>query len=375
MEKNIDILLNHVLDKFEEQMRQTLQSPKYHGEGDVYTHTMMVCDALKSLPEYSELDDEEKQMLFVAALLHDVGKISTTVFTEGDWHSPHHSTKGSRIARELMFKDFGICGSKSLAEFRETVCLLIRHHSFPPYAIEQDNAALKLHRIASNGLLCPKFSLKMLYILSKADIIGRKADDTDELLEKVELFKELAIEEECFESCYNFKSDNSRRSYLSGKDVWKNDDLYDETWGEVIILSGLPGSGKDTYIKNNLSELPMVSLDEIRKSMKISPTENQGIVANAAREQAKEYLRWHKSFVWNATNLTRQMRDSVVSLCEEYKAHVRLVYIETSWETLLSQNKNRKEVVPQNVIENMLCKLVPPCSEEATSVEWVFNNN
>lgn len=376
MEKNIDILINHALDRFEEQMRKTPQSPKFHGEGDVYTHTIMVCDALKSLPEYNELDEEQKQILLVAAMLHDVGKIYTTVFEEdGDWHSPHHAPKGSRVARELMFKEFGIGGEKSLIEFREAVCLLIRYHSFPPHALDQYKGVLKLHKIASNSLLTPKFSLKLLYILSKADVLGRKSDDTKEMLDEVELFKEFAIEEECYEASYKFKSEHSRRAFLLGKDMWKDDDLYDDTWGEVVIMSGLPGSGKDRFINDYLSHLPMVSLDEIRKEKNISPNDNQGVVANIAREQAKEYLRSHTPFVWNATNLTEQMRESVVGMCETYKARVRINYIEaSSWEQLLSQNRDRKEIVPQNVIENMLKKLVPPYVNEAEIVEWWVRN-
>ena len=44
----------------------------------------------------------------------------------------------------------------------------------------------------------------------------------------------------------------------------------------------------------------------IRRANKISPTAAQGKVANIAREQAKEYLRQHQPFVWNATNITAQ---------------------------------------------------------------------
>ena len=35
------------------------QNPTYHGEGDVYRHTEMVCERLLSLPEWRELEKEE----------------------------------------------------------------------------------------------------------------------------------------------------------------------------------------------------------------------------------------------------------------------------------------------------------------------------
>jgi predicted kinase len=136
-------------------------------------------------------------------------------------------------------------------------------------------------------------------------------------------------------------------------------------------MSGLPGTGKNTWIKKNLPEFPIISLDDIRRANKISPTAEQGKVANLAREQAKDYLRKHQPFVWNATNITTQMRESLVSLFETYHARVRIVYLETDWNTLLDRNHSREDVVPKPVIEKMLGKLVLPEACEACEVEWL----
>ena len=351
-------------------MKQTPQSPIFHGEGDVYTHTIMVCDALRTLPEYTELTENQQKILYLAALLHDIGKISTTVFKDGDWHSPNHAIKGSKMARELMLKDFLIGGTKDLLEMRETICTLIRYHSFPSHAIEKENN-VKMHQIAANGILMPDFSIKMLCILSKADTLGRICEDQQEALEKIEMCKELAIEEGCYETCYNFPSEYTRRMFFSGKDVWKDLNMYDNTWGTVYMMSGLPGVGKDYTIKNELGDIPMVSLDEIRKEMKVSPTDNQGAVACKGRELAKYYLRNHQSFVWNATNLTTQMRESLINLFESYKANVHIMYVESSYNRLTKQNKERADIVPQDVIDNMLGKLVLPLTYEAQNVSWI----
>ena len=114
----------------------------------------------------------------------------------------------------------------------------------------------------------------------------------------------------------------------------------------------------------------MISLDDIRKVNKISPTAPQGKVANIARDQAKEYLRQHQSFVWNATNITVQMRESLISLFETYHAHVRIVYLETDWQTLLERNRSREDAVPQSVIEEMIGKMTLPEACEAENIEW-----
>ena len=115
----------------------------------------------------------------------------------------------------------------------------------------------------------------------------------------------------------------------------------------------------------------MISLDNIRRERKISPKAEQGQVGNIAREQAKEYLRRRESFVWNATNITTQMRESLVSLFETYHARVRIVYLETNWQTQLERNRSREAVVSQQAIEQMLAKLTLPEAYEARRVEWM----
>lgn len=359
------------LSRYKEGLQQTPQSHIYHAEGDVYTHTLMVCAALKQLPEYKELNEKQKHIVYMAALLHDIGKIHTSRFVDGDWHAPHHAPTGSKMARELLWKEFGYCNNQEHMQIREAICMLIRYHSFPPVAIEQKISILKLHRVAANNLLAPDFSIRLLCLLSKADVLGRECIDKQELLYKIALFEELAKEEGCYEGCFPFPSTHTRRAFLAGRDVWKNQELYDDHQSEVILMSGLPGTGKDTWIRNNLPNIPVVSLDDIRRANKISPTDEQGTVANLAREKAKEYLRRQQTFVWNATNITTQMRESLISLFEAYHARVCIIYLETAWSNLLARNSSREHIVPQAAIEEMMAKLTLPEAYEAENIEWI----
>lgn len=358
-----------VLDSFKVRLEATPQPARYHDEGNVLVHTRMVLQALESMPQYQSLPELQKNILHVAAQLHDIGKIPVTKEIMGNLEAPHHAPVGCQMARKTLWLDHGLCGDKESQQIREAICLLIRYHSFPPHAIDSDNASYRLHRIAANSLLVPDFSIKLLCILAKADIAGRICNDRDEMLDRITLCEELAREEECFDGCFAFPSDHTRRAFLYGRDVWKNQDLHDDTWGEVIIMSGLPGVGKDTWIQHNAPDLPMISLDEIRKELNVSPTDNQGTVASIARERAKELLRRHRPFVWNATNISTQMRESLVSLFETYHARVRIVYLETDWKTQLSRNNSREDTVPTTVIRDMLGKLTIPQTHEATTVE------
>ena len=332
-----------VLNRYEERLRHIPQSSVYHAEGDVYVHTKMVCNALQQMPEYRILDSRQQHILHVAALLHDIGKIHTTRFVDGDWHTPHHAPTGSNMARELLWKDYGLCGNQELIQIREAICMLIRYHSIPPVAIERNNPVLRLHRLAANSLLVPDFSIRLLCLLSKADMLGRKCPDQQEMLDKIAMLEELAMEEECYKLCYPFPSPLIRRAFLTGRDTW---------------------------IRRTLPDVPVISLDDIRRANKIPPTAEQGRVANLAREKAKEYLRWHQSFVWNATNITSQLRESLVCLFETYHARVRIVYLETKWQTLLERNCSREEMVPQPVIEEIMGKMTLPEASEAQKVEW-----
>lgn len=359
-----------IFDSLSERMRLTPQPVRWHGEGDVYTHTRMVCEALCALPQYKSLPEHQREILLAAARLHDIGKIPATKVTAGTIEAPHHAPVGSRMARERLWKA-GMCGTRELIARRETICRLIRYHSFPPHAIDTVDVARRLHRIAAEGRLLPDFSLRLLCLLAKADMLGRVCDDKEQMLEQVALCEELGKEESCLEKCFGFPSDYTMRSYLNGRDVWKDQMLYDDTWGKVHLMSGLPGTGKDTWIQKNLPDIPMISLDEIRRQQKVAPTKNQGLIANLAKEQAKEYLRRHQSFVWNATNITQTMRQQLIALFESYKASVRIVYLETDWHTLLSRNTSREAAVPQPVIEAMLGKLELPEVHEAAQVDWI----
>ena len=365
-----DSIENSKLSSLIEKMKQTMQNPVWHGEGDVWTHTKMVCEALVHIPQFRALEKHKQQEVFLAALLHDIGKVPCTKWEDGAWTSPNHTSVGAKMARELLWKEYGFCGEKSLQEFRETICNLIRYHSVPSHILEQKNPELRLIKMASNGELSPDFTIELLCILVEADMRGRVYNDTEGSLERLEICKETVRECGCFQGPLEFPDAFSEYAYLSGRKILPGQSIYDNTWGEVVMLCGLPGTGKDTFIKEKLSGYPVVSLDDLRMQMNISPKEEQGEIINAARNVAKEHLRKKISFVWNATNLTPVIRGKLVNLFASYGASVRIVFLETSWEEELRRNRERKEQVPESVIENMLSYMVVPERMEAHRVEW-----
>lgn len=351
-------------------MDEIRQNPVWHGEGSVCQHTRLVCEALAADSAFRALFVRNQQELSVAALLHDIGKIPNTKLEDGQWVAPNHSAVGARMARELLWKEFDLCGTQEKQSFRETVCLLIRNHMLPGHVLEQADLESRLLRMAADRELCHDFSIELLSILARADVRGRIAPDTEELLEKVELCRQEAETLGCLREPGSFADAYTQRAYFQGRRVWREQSLYNDAWGEVILLSGLPGTGKDTWLRKHASHLPMVSLDALRKTMGISPTDAQGQVAQAAMEQARKHLRAKQSFIWNATNLTEPMRSKLIGLFEDYNAAVRIVYLETGWAENLRRNADRADAVPEHVVEDMLGKLIPPHRWEAQYVEW-----
>ncbi len=356
--------------QFFSQMARTPQDPIYHGEGDVLSHTKMVCEALTGLEEFRALDERRRQAVFLAALLHDIGKIPRTRLEDGRWTSPQHSATGASMARELLWLDCGWCGQTHWQTLRETVCALIRYHSLPVHAAFDKNGMRRLLKVAANGLLLPDFTVELLCLLARADILGRVCADQAELLEAVELCRVLAEEQGCLAGPRGFPSRHTAFSYLSGRLNQPDYELYDDTWGEVILLSGLPGVGKDTWIALNCPALPVVSLDAIRAELGISPVGPQKKVVEEARSRARALLRGKHPFIWNATSVTADLRRGLVELFVAYHASVHIVYLETEWGEELRRNANRAAVVPEQAILRMLSKLTPPERFEAHQVEW-----
>ncbi len=349
------------------------QHSEFHGEGDVLSHTRLVCQELVGLERYATLQRKDQLALFLSALLHDIGKKRTTRLEDGQWSSPRHASVGSRMVREFLWRDCGIAGTTEPQAFREEVCSLVALHMLPGRLVERDDAMRKVRDVAALGELVPGMTWRLVCLLAEADARGRVASDVNEMVERVELARLLAEEAGCLDGQYPFAGSHVRRAYLASRNVAPDQPLFDGNWGEVLVMAGLPGTGKDTWVASNAVEMPVVSLDELRHKLGVGPEEPQGRVVQAALEQARVHLRQREPFAWNATCLKRDTRSRVVTLAERYGARARIVYLETSWDEVLRRNASRKEAerVPVHIIERMLSRMDLPAPSEAHVVEWL----
>lgn len=348
-------------------MAEVKQNSQQHAEGDVWAHTKMVCECLCALEEFRALAPTEQAVVSLAALLHDVGKISATRVENGEFIAPGHSLTGASLVREILWKYFGLSGKAEYIAFREAVAMMIRYHSTPVYIHNHIEPEKRLVKIASNGELTKLFSIRMICLLAQANILGRISANKQELISKIEECRQLARRMDCYEKAREFDSDRAYRTYISPKSA-----AFDKTQARVIMLCGLPGSGKDAWIQKNCASDAVISMDIIRKKLNIAPSEKSVDVTRAAQEQAKAYLRAGRSFVWNATNLAETTRLRLIRFFETHGAVVSIVYLETDWYETLKNNDEKASSVPVHVLEEMLSKLTPPERFEAESVWWII---
>jgi len=346
------------------EMEAIPQDEIWHGEGNVQIHTKMVVEALIGLPEFQELNEQDKHIMVVSALMHDIEKRSVTTTEEIDGKvrivAPRHAQRGERTARTILYKEYA-----TPFHIREEICALVRYHGVPLWGIDTFGWERNVVRTSL------RLRNDLLGMLSKADVLGRICPDQEELLYHIGIFEICCMQMECYFKPREFKSGLGRLHYLTTQE-YIDINPYDDAKFEVVMLSGIAGSGKDTLIKRKYESHPMISLDGIRREMKVKPLDKKGNgrVYQEAKERCKIEMRNKTNFIFNATNITKDMRSKWINLFEEYGGKVVIEYVEVPYKTLINQNHNRDYKVPEKVIDKMVGKLEIPTYEEVYDINY-----
>jgi len=351
------------------EMAKTPQCEEHHGEGDVLTHSKMVAAEAETLADEHGLPESDRDLLVAGAVFHDCGKPTTLTMETGIPSSPKHAAAGTNILRQIWWERGWFPHDR-----REQVLSLVRFHAAPVRLLDptRDPAfqVIQMSWMARNDILA---------LLAEADMrgrISRNGDAQTNAIETAKFFGEYAKELGCFSGPRAFPTGLARFHYfatngLSGPDYAP----FDDSVGEAIIMCGLPASGKNTWVEKNVGDSPIVELDGVRRQMDISPEENQGLVVQAAKEQARVIMRKKAPrFIWNATNLRVDLRRPLISLFTEYGYRVRIVYCPADRPALVARNQRRPDEtrVPIAVIDRLGPKLEPPRFTEAPEIETVW---
>jgi predicted kinase len=93
-------------------------------------------------------------------------------------------------------------------------------------------------------------------------------------------------------------------------------------------------------------------------------------VVDLAYQRARGHLRARRSFVWNATNISRELRERCIGLVADYHGRVGLVAVETSPQALRGRNRARSTPVPSAVLDRLTRRWEAPHPTEAHTVTW-----
>jgi predicted kinase len=134
---------------------------------------------------------------------------------------------------------------------------------------------------------------------------------------------------------------------------------------KIVVLIGLPGSGKSTY----LARLGVngISSDEIRRLL-VDDVTDQTIhrpVFSTVRHLIRQRIAIGRAVTYvDATNLTRRERRQYIRLGQLNDCNVEAVFFDVPLEICLERNQSRSRIVPAEAVREMARKLRPPSLEE-----------
>ena len=329
------------------------QNPKWHSEGEfVSSHVEgVVEEAVKYVRELHE-DIYSSYVLLMTALFHDIGKGTTTEFRKGAWHHYGHEFESERITRRMLW-DLGF-------GFREYVCRLVRYH-MEPLRIITDKEYMR--KFIDLDRKCG--DIRLLLTLKEFDSKGSVAEDPEQDMKDLEYLERMKEDAQ-------FTSPMTDHRLLDNRDIRRS--VSGKKRVTVYVMIGLPGSGKDTFISNNLEGLKTVCRDDIRAELGycgkddkfVGSEEQEKKVSEVFDQRAVYYAKTEDAFVINNISLKRKYRDAYKTLLKDFAVEWHYVMTEADG---LDRNIERRPTIGKDIFEAMIMKFDYPTYDEYDAFE------
>ena len=219
-----------------ERLIGTPQNPRFHPEGDVWTHTMQVLDEAANLRNKAT----EPLWFMLSALCHDFGKAAVTTEKDSDVHAYGHEREGLPLVRSFLGR---ITNEVKLMEY---VLNMIEMHMEPMQKV-RDGALIRSYMKMFDRSVCPEDML----LLAKADYMGRKDAGTDGSA-IAEEYREVELKLQKMLSVYEERMSSP---YLTGKDLIEAGVEPGPVFGEALSYAHklrLNGKSKEEQLRHTL---------------------------------------------------------------------------------------------------------------------------
>jgi predicted kinase len=133
----------------------------------------------------------------------------------------------------------------------------------------------------------------------------------------------------------------------------------------IVVLVGLPGSGKSTYLER--LGAPGLSSDRIRGLLADDETDQtiHDRVFQTVRYLLRQRLEIGRPVTYiDATNLTVEDRRPYIEMGRSHGCEVEAVFFDVPPAVCRERNARRRRVVPEEALAKMAAKLTPPAVEE-----------
>lgn len=309
----------------------------YHIEGDVFTHTMLV---MMNVDRFTNsLSTENLKSLIVCSLLHDIGKclVRTVDEEKKRVHFYNHESISALLSLPIL------------------------------NSIEKD-----FQTILNKRLILEAISIHTDIFKLKESNLRSRLVNNDDLLQ---VFNALG---QCDHSG-RFHTSKSSLKLIDVVDSKTND----KKDNEVIVMIGLPASGKSTYIKQNrIDGYEILSRDDIIDEIGVAlgydnyndafKNVDQQYVDKLFDIRKNIIIKQKKNVIIDMTNMSRKSRRKKLSNFNNYnkKAIVLMASIEKIDSRMVSRPN---KTISDDVVFNMAKNFYPPMYDEFDEIEWVFN--
>ena len=149
----------------------------------------------------------------------------------------------------------------------------------------------------------------------------------------------------------------------------------------LVLLSGVAGSGKSSFVKEYFKDAKVISSDEIRYSLTSSYhilLKDMNIVYDKMIEETNDLFESNKdiTIVLDSTFLDDSRREYFLSRIKGQDKTI-LIMLRVPLEEIIRRNKNRKEdkVVPEQVIREMYSRFSYPKQENISHYDEIKEYN